>query len=74
MWTVQGGSLRHAQLAANVIGALVPTLRGTSRRAFTADLRVRVIPAACYAYPDVTTVCGKPQIADGRQNILSTPL
>ncbi len=37
------------------------------------SLRVRVIPRRMYAYPDVTVVCGKPLLADERQDILVNP-
>ena len=31
-------------------------------------MRVRVLPGRMYAYPDVTVVCGKPKLADDRQD------
>lgn len=73
MWAMAGGSMRHSQLQANLIGVLVPALLGTPCQAFTSDFRVRVMPRRMYAYPDVTVVCGKPQLADDRQDILLNP-
>jgi len=73
MWAMSGGSMRHAQLPANLIAELVVALRGTNCQAFTSDLRVRVMPRRMYAYPDVTVVCGKPMLADDRQDILLNP-
>jgi len=73
MWAMSGGSMQHSQLQANLIAELVAALRGTACRTFTSDLRVRVIPHRMYAYPDVTVVCGKPLLADDRQDILVNP-
>ncbi len=61
------------QLAVNISAELHNALRGTSCQVFTSDLRVRVLPRRMYAYPDVTVVCGKPQLADDRQDSLLNP-
>jgi Uma2 family endonuclease len=73
MFAMSGGSMRHAQLQANLHGELYVALRGKDCRAFTSDFRVRVSPGSMYAYPDVTVVCGKPILADERQDILLNP-
>ena len=73
MWAMSGGSMRHSRLAMNISGELYNALRGTNCQAFTSDLRVRVMPRRMYAYPDVTVVCGKPLLADDRQDILLNP-
>lgn len=51
-----GGSPRHALMAANIIIALGPRLRGGPCRAYTSDLKVRSQDAV--RYPDVTVDCG----------------
>jgi len=73
MWAMSGGSMRHSRLAMNISGELYNALRGGNCQAFTSDLRVRVMPRRMYAYPDVTVVCGKPLLADDRQDILLNP-
>jgi Uma2 family endonuclease len=69
---MSGGSLRHSGLQVNLTGEVRAALRGTSCQAFSADLRVRVSPRM-YTYPDLTVVCGKPMLADERQDILLNP-
>lgn len=73
MWAMSGGSMQHSQLAMNISGELYNALRGSNCQAFTSDLRVRIIPRRMYAYPDVTVFCGKPILADDRQDILVNP-
>jgi Uma2 family endonuclease len=51
-----GGTPRHARLAANIIAALHPQLRGGPCAAYTSDLKVRSEHAV--RYPDVTIDCG----------------
>lgn len=47
-------------------------IEGSSCQSFTSDFRVRVSPRT-YTYPDVIVVCGKPILADERQDILTNP-
>jgi Uma2 family endonuclease len=74
MIAMSGGSMRHAQLQANVIGELFEALRGRDCRVYSSDFRVRVPKTRMYAYPDVSVVCGKPVLADERQDILLNPV
>jgi Uma2 family endonuclease len=73
MFAMSGGSMRHAQLQANLHGELYVALRGKDCRAFTSDFRVRVSPGRMYAYPDITVVCGRPLLAGEHQDILANP-
>ena len=73
MFAMSGGSMQHARLQG--------TLRLSSRllcavprlRAFGSDFRVRV-SSRMYTYPDVSVVCGKPLLADDRQDALLNPV
>ena len=69
---MSGGSARHSGLKINLAGEIRDALRGTPCRAFDSDLRVQVSPRM-YTYPDLTVVCGKPLLADERQDILLNP-
>jgi Putative restriction endonuclease len=63
MIAMSGGSMRHAQLQANVIGELFAALRGSDCRVYSSDFRVRVSRTRMYAYPDALVVCGKPLLS-----------
>jgi Uma2 family endonuclease len=69
---MSGGSMRHSGVKINLVGEVRDALRGTPCQAFDSDLRVRVSPCM-YAYPDLTVVCGKPMLADDREDILLNP-
>ena len=69
---MSGGSMRHSVLQVNLGGELRAALHGTPCQAFSNDLRVRV-STRTYTYPDLTVACGKPMLADGRQDVLLNP-
>lgn len=57
-----GASLAHNRIARN-IGTLVDTeLRARGCQSFPADLRVKVPAYPPYRYPDLTALCGQPDI------------
>jgi Uma2 family endonuclease len=72
MVATPGGSMRHARLGANIFGQFAVALENSECEAFSSDFRVRVSPQM-YVYPDVAVVCGKPVLADERQDILLNP-
>ena len=73
MYAMSGGSLRHSDLASNIIAELRAMLRGGECKAFNSDLRVRV-SGRMYAYPDVSVVRGKPLLADEQKDVLLNPI
>ena len=58
VWARPGETLRHAALAAAVIGELGMALRGKRCRVYTSDVSVRVQATGLSTYPDVSVVCG----------------
>lgn len=56
-----GASPKHNQIVANVMGQLVPRLRGGPCRAWSQAQRVRVEATESYVYPDVVVVCEEPR-------------
>ena len=59
VYAMSGGSIRHNQIATNVLVALGGQLRGQRRRAFNSDMKVRIrLPNHVrFYYPDVSVVC-----------------
>jgi Uma2 family endonuclease len=72
MVAMSGASMRHVRLGGSLFVQLYHALQGSQCEAFGPDFRVRVSPSM-YTYPDVTVVCGKPMLADERQDILLNP-
>jgi Uma2 family endonuclease len=72
VFAMSGASLAHNYIVANLIEGLGARLRGSGCRALPSDMRVRVPPTSRYVYPDVTIVCGRPQL-EGERDILLNP-
>ncbi len=68
-----GGSVAHALVIANVTAVLHAALRGAPCRAFSNDLRVHLGETGLYAYPDVTVVCGRPELTATQPPSLLNP-
>jgi Uma2 family endonuclease len=73
MFAMSGGSMQHARLQKNITGELYGALRGGECEPFGSDFRVRV-SGRMYTYPDVSVVCGKPLLADDREDVLLNPV
>jgi len=73
MYAMSGGSPRHSTLAINIQSELRAMLRGSQCKPYNSDLRVRV-SSRMYAYPDVSVVCGKLQLADDQKDNLLNPI
>ncbi len=68
----EGANVRHSTVTVNLIGEVGMSVRGSLCGLFGSDLRLRV-SARMYTYPDLTVVCGKPLLADDREDILLNP-
>ncbi|MBM4367702.1 MAG: Uma2 family endonuclease [Deltaproteobacteria bacterium] len=68
-----GASLGHELAVGNLARALGNHLAGRPCRVFGSNLRLRVSETGLYTYPDVTVVCGAPEVAPTRPPSLLNP-
>lgn len=73
MFAMSGGSMQHARLQRNLTTVISNAVGGGQCEAFGSDFRVR-ISSRMYVYPDISIVCGKPLLADNRQDVLLNPI
>lgn len=73
MIAVAGASEAHDRIVMNLTLAVGLRLRGRPCRAHTADMRVLVDETGLYAYPDLSVVCGEPELAPTRPPSLKNP-
>lgn len=57
-----GGRLMHNIICSNIIRSLGNKLSGSKCKALTSDTRVYTDRTPAYLYPDVTVLCGKPEL------------
>ncbi len=72
MFATSGGSPRHSELTANFIAGLRPKLQGRCC-VYTSDLRVQTKLTGAYVYPDISVVCGEPELRPDSDDILINP-
>jgi Uma2 family endonuclease len=73
IYAMAGGTPGHAALAATVL-RLIGNQLPAGCRAFTSDLRVRIVEADLSTYPDGAVVCGKTSRADDDKLAVTNPL
>ncbi|HEX8635759.1 MAG TPA: Uma2 family endonuclease [Pyrinomonadaceae bacterium] len=62
VFCMSGASLAHNQIAMNLGAEVRMQLRTRGCQSFPADLRVKVPSYPPYRYPDLTALCGQPEI------------
>lgn len=68
-----GASLAHGLVASNLQGLLFNALRRGPCRVIGSDMRVRIDETGSYAYPDLTVVCGRAELAATQPESLLDP-
>jgi Uma2 family endonuclease len=71
LFAMSGGNLNHSSIAGNIHSLLRNGLRGSTCRAFTSDVMVRVEATNSVYYPDVKVGCGQYK---GDQILLNDPV
>lgn len=73
VFAMAGASLAHDTIVGNAIGELRTLLRGKPCVALPSDLRVRIPSTGAYTYPDVSVVCGRPELEGAARDTLLNP-
>src|SRR5580700_6695802 len=73
VFSMAGGSPRHAALIAAATAELVVAHRGGPCRVLATDQRMVAEDGEHYVYADVSVVCGKMQLAAGTKDVLANP-
>jgi Uma2 family endonuclease len=71
--TMTGASLKHNQIVSNLVADIGTFLKGKSCQVFPSDLRTKVPTADTFTYPDVSIVCGEPELMDEHFDTILNP-
>ncbi|GIL15944.1 MAG: hypothetical protein BroJett039_11170 [Chloroflexota bacterium] len=76
IWDMSGSSARHNDICGNVAFALQTIVRKEKLpcHIYTTDLRLRIVKANMFTYPDVMLICGKIEFDAGRQDVVLNPV
>lgn len=73
IYAMTGASRKHNLITINIASMLHSQLRGRPCEAYANDMRVKAAKARSYFYPDLTVVCGQPELEDGHFDTLLNP-
>ncbi|MBI4658232.1 MAG: Uma2 family endonuclease [Verrucomicrobia bacterium] len=73
MFAMSGGTRWHSLIATNLAREFGNRLKGHRCVPYNADLRVKVVATGLLTYPDLTVVCGEPQLLDDEMDTLLNP-
>jgi Uma2 family endonuclease len=73
MYAMAGGSPNHSLLANN-IGAILRGQVPPGCRTFNSDLRIKVVAAGLYTYPDCSVICGDLQYFGDHRDVVLNPI
>ena len=71
--TMTGASLKHNAIVSNLIASIGSFLKGRSCFVYPSDLRVNSPASNSFTYPDLTIVCGEPELLDDQADTLLNP-
>jgi Uma2 family endonuclease len=71
---MSGSKFRHGLIVSNLAFALRLQLRGRRCTVITTDLRLAVHAPNLITYPDVLVICGKPEFAYHREDVVLNPV
>ena len=75
LFTMAGGTLPHTDICNNVATTLTNLTRanGGKCKAFNSEMKIEVIPATKYLYPDAGVTCGERQESDIIKGAIKNP-
>ncbi len=73
VFAMTGTSMNHNEATLNLIGALRGALAGTPCRVFGMDIKVRVVAANAFFYPDIVVACDAVDFLRDGPGIIESP-
>ena len=73
VFPMTGASLEHNLIVVNLILVIGTQLKGRPCQVLPSDMRLHIPATGLYTYPDVTVVCGTPELEDEHFDTLLNP-
>jgi Uma2 family endonuclease len=74
MFAMAGASANHNLIVGNCIQTLGLQLKKKPCRVYPSDLKLRIEATGLYTYPDLSVVCGEPQLETDAGDVLLNPV
>ncbi len=66
IFAMSGASLEHVIISRNIMIELGNKLKGKPCQPFGNDLRIHIPPNTLFTYPDLSIICGNPELTDDK--------
>ncbi|MBK8626855.1 MAG: Uma2 family endonuclease [Saprospiraceae bacterium] len=73
IFAMSGASFRHNQIFKNTYIKLGMKLAGKPCQPYGSDLRIHIPSNTLYTYPDISIICGKPEMTDTIKDTITNP-
>jgi Uma2 family endonuclease len=73
IFAMAGGSRAHSRITVNVAASLHEQLRGKRCTVHSSDMKIRVLETGLATYPDVSVVCGTPELDPESEHVIVNP-
>ena len=73
MFAMSGGTRWHSLISTNLAREFGNRLKGRPCVPYNTDLRVKIESTGLFTYPDLTVVCGSPELLDDEMDTLLNP-
>lgn len=74
MFAMAGASANHTLIVLNAGASLREQLKKKPCRVYPSDLKLRIQATGLYTYPDLSVVCGEPQLESDQGDVLLNPV
>lgn len=74
VFAMAGGTPAYSAIAVNIAAVLKQALGGQGCTVYNSDLKIGIVLADAYVYPDVSVVCGPPELVPGTNDVLANPV
>jgi Uma2 family endonuclease len=74
MFAMAGASANHNLIVGNCVQTIGQQLKKKPCRVYPSDLKLRIQATGLYTYPDLSVVCGEPQLESDQGDVLLNPV
>ncbi len=73
IFAMSGASLKHNKIFSNLFGDIAFKLKGKGCRPYGSDLRIHIPKNTLFTYPDISIICGEPDLTDDKFDTATNP-
>src|SRR5882757_2625151 len=73
IFAMSGASLKHNRISVNVLTELGNKLKGKGCQPYGSDLRIHIPKNTLFTYPDISIICGDPNLTDNSFDTATNP-